>query len=571
MLTEPLFDRDGVTLWCGDMRDVLPTLPDQSVDLVLTDPPFEVEAHTKRRRAKRGVVTDEPLPFPPMTTELRAFVSREFGRLARRWVLVFCQIEAAHIWRADLEAAGLRYMRTMIWCLSGGTKLYARTTFGDGLVGLKDLARLDPSTVKLWNGAQWTQVLAWRRNATPGTTIEIHLRSGERVNCTSEHIWPTERGNVPAGDLKVGDVLRYCQLPEPDVIEDPAGLPDEMIGWFIGLYLAEGSRSEGAIRFHGHEQETERRLARLREIAAYYGATCQVYRDGQGKAATITLHSAILAAVLEMYLAGKTASDKHLTPRCWRRSNAFLRALLDGYLEGDGYFDAKSNRWRLGFIRNYRLEESLRTICARLGISLRLKFANVPLNGKAHAIFRGEIRFDTSVQRTKNGEITAIRRSKGRQFWDVTVADEPHLFALASGLLTHNCKPDAQPQLSGDRPATGYEAILAMHTRGGSRWNGGGRAGVFICSVASRKKQTAHKTEKPLKLMRELVDLFSDPGELVLDPFAGSGTTLAAARSLHRQAIGIEIDPAYAAMAARRLQGAARDPRQIAMALEVAS
>lgn len=53
--------------------------------------------------------------------------------------------------------------------------------------------------------------------------------------------------------------------------------------------------------------------------------------------------------------------------------------------------------------------------------------------------------------------------------------------------------------------------------------------------------------------MRDLVRLHSRPGDLVVDPFVGSGTTLVAARALGRRAIGGDLDPAYVAAAAARL------------------
>lgn len=66
-----------------------------------------------------------------------------------------------------------------------------------------------------------------------------------------------------------------------------------------------------------------------------------------------------------------------------------------------------------------------------------------------------------------------------------------------------------------------------------------------------------HPTQKPEALFAYLVQTYSNPGDLVLDPFMGSGTTLAAASALGRRAIGIERDPNYCAVAARRLQQAA--------------
>lgn len=62
-----------------------------------------------------------------------------------------------------------------------------------------------------------------------------------------------------------------------------------------------------------------------------------------------------------------------------------------------------------------------------------------------------------------------------------------------------------------------------------------------------------HPNEKPVSLLAKLVDLCSEPGQLVLDPFMGSGTTLRAAKDLGRRAIGIEVEERYCEIAAKRL------------------
>lgn len=136
--------------------------------------------------------------------------------------------------------------------------------------------------------------------------------------------------------------------------------------------------------------------------------------------------------------------------------------------------------------------------------------------------------------------------------------------ALLAGGLTYRravawVKRDAQPQLSGDRPGMGYESIVAAHTPGRSRWNGGGKRGVYETVRASTCEHgpSLHMTEKPIPLMTALIHDFTDPGETILDPFAGSGTTAVAAKRLGRRCILIEKEEKYCAVAAKRLsQGA---------------
>lgn len=122
-------------------------------------------------------------------------------------------------------------------------------------------------------------------------------------------------------------------------------------------------------------------------------------------------------------------------------------------------------------------------------------------------------------------------------------------------------KVDGAPQFTGDRPAAGAEAIVVAHRPGKKRWNGGGRRNVFRYEVNGEKGDKPHPTTKPLPLMRDLVSLFSEPGELVLDPFAGSGSTGVACNQLGRRFLGWELSPEYHAIAQRRLRGDEAKPR----------
>lgn len=63
-----------------------------------------------------------------------------------------------------------------------------------------------------------------------------------------------------------------------------------------------------------------------------------------------------------------------------------------------------------------------------------------------------------------------------------------------------------------------------------------------------------HPTQKSIAVLKPLIEAFTSPGAIVLDPFCGSGSTLVAARDLGRNFIGIELDQHHHATACRRLE-----------------
>mgnify|MGYP000846823388 FL=1 len=102
-------------------------------------------------------------------------------------------------------------------------------------------------------------------------------------------------------------------------------------------------------------------------------------------------------------------------------------------------------------------------------------------------------------------------------------------------------------------------AVFQVNGTTGWTWNGGGYVpnvyegptvtGFTVANGESRY----HPTQKPLWLMSALTAQHTIDGEVVLDPFAGSGTTLVAAKQAGRKAIGVELDERYCEAAARRL------------------
>jgi site-specific DNA-methyltransferase (adenine-specific) len=115
-------------------------------------------------------------------------------------------------------------------------------------------------------------------------------------------------------------------------------------------------------------------------------------------------------------------------------------------------------------------------------------------------------------------------------------------------------KPDAMPQMSGDRPGVGFEPCTIAHAQGQMRWNGGGGLALWTYFTAKGASRPDHPCPKPEPLMRELVDQFTDIGDLILDPFGGSGTTGVAAKRMGRRCILIEQEEKHCEGTALRLE-----------------
>jgi DNA modification methylase len=101
-----------------------------------------------------------------------------------------------------------------------------------------------------------------------------------------------------------------------------------------------------------------------------------------------------------------------------------------------------------------------------------------------------------------------------------------------------------------------WECILIAQKPGAAcRWFGGNDVPNVIRNIGKIiPQETDHPTPKPVELPMWFIRLHTAAGDVVLDPFCGSGSTLRAAKDLGRKAIGIELEEKYCEIAARRLQ-----------------
>ncbi len=181
--------------------------------------------------------------------------------------------------------------------------------------------------------------------------------------------------------------------------------------------------------------------------------------------------------------------------------------------------------------------------------------------------------------------IRQVRRVLGPNGSIVISGTYHSIFQCASALERHGYKilndiiwfkPNGAPNLSGRRLTASHETLLwaaksdkskfvynykEMKT---SEFDGDPikKPGKQLRSVwwipntpQSEKLHGRHPTQKPLRLLRRVVSAFSLPGQLVFDPFMGSGTTAVACKELHRDFLGIELSKEYVELARKRIRG----------------
>lgn len=187
-------------------------------------------------------------------------------------------------------------------------------------------------------------------------------------------------------------------------------------------------------------------------------------------------------------------------------------------------------------------------------------YASGKLLKPAKRIVDAEFSFVPITEQQRQEVSVSIARTTRKAALVFCQAEAAHLWraTLEAAGMTYRrtipwCKPDAQPSLHGRWPGQSFEAIV-LATRGAVRLPIGGKA-VYYEFTTCRAPERAHETAKPLALMRKMVVDFTEPGDTVLDPFAGSGSTGVACRQLGRRFLGWELSPDYFEIACRRLRG----------------
>jgi DNA modification methylase len=145
--------------------------------------------------------------------------------------------------------------------------------------------------------------------------------------------------------------------------------------------------------------------------------------------------------------------------------------------------------------------------------------------------------------------------------WRLAFALQEHGWYLRSEVIWR--KPNSQPESVRDRPTRDHEQLFLFSRSERYKYNvdavqgPGGRRLRTVWDINTRPSRAAsgHFATFPDELVERCVRITSDPGDLVLDPFLGSGTTALVAGELGRRFLGIELHPDYLEMSRGRLVG----------------
>ena len=154
---------------------------------------------------------------------------------------------------------------------------------------------------------------------------------------------------------------------------------------------------------------------------------------------------------------------------------------------------------------------------------------------------------------TYEGQAKAFTQNHFIDKMKITDAEKEALKKNLGGRKTPQLKPMIEPMCLGQKPKEGtYIENWVKYGVGlidvSMTWNDKFPGNLMACPKPNKEEKgnkNEHLTVKPVKLMEHIIKIFSKEGDLVLDPFLGSGTTAVAALANNRRIVGFEISSEY--------------------------
>lgn len=170
-----------------------------------------------------------------------------------------------------------------------------------------------------------------------------------------------------------------------------------------------------------------------------------------------------------------------------------------------------------------------------------------------------EIRDMFAWHYTRKAQFKAFSMSHFVEKKDIPKEHKDAILRELQGRKTPQLRPQFEALMLAQKPREGtfldnwlkYKAGLIDATKS---LNGATPTTVMSVEKPTKEAYNTHLTVKPVKLLMHLIELFTIKGQVILDPFLGSGATALAAINTGRSCIGIEINPAYVEIATKRIK-----------------
>jgi DNA modification methylase len=555
----------------GDVFYEIKNLKSNSIDLILIDPPYFISRDSNfgkfsEKNKISNKYKDISIDFGNWDNNNEFdlnYLFKEYYRILKKsgTLLIFYDI-----WKSsDIKSAAnnnkFKQPRVCSWikCLSGSTEIITKNSKNEiKKMFIKDLYRhTNFKEIKLFDGENWNKIHDIFINPNPVDKIEIIMESGEIIKTTSEHIFiKNDKSEIKAGELVKGDILYNVSLPESDIYHNKLNMLSDNIFWFIGVYLAEGSMSNNKIQISSNKNEIHR-ITIIDKLCSEYGGKYHVYNKPNSNSMTINVSSQIIYSILNKFISGNTSYYKHFSNDFFNLPLEKIKIAFISYLDSDGGKDLKNNRYKIGFTgKNRQLERDIRTICSMLNfrVNMKLTKSKNTNTGKKHSYIKGNLYLLPGKYFIPNRikEIKVNKKIEKTNYFDISMSGNSNVFSLSSGVLVHNCNP--VPINSNINYLSNSTEYFFTFVKGGKpTFNSKYDNGVYNYPICHGKERLDHPTQKPLKLIMDLIEKHSNSGDLILDTFAGTGTVGEACIKLNREYILIEKEEKYFNIIKQRL------------------
>lgn len=543
-------------------------------------------------------------------------------------------------------------------CLAPDTQVFIRRNGWVTRTNLGDVSKL-ANLPEILTPDGWRQIKnLWKTNKP---AMEIRASSVERVVCSEDHRFPISSDRrrkktrlEAASKIRhhgYADYLLYSPIQKhltPPLTEWAGRELDKSLGYLIGVYAAEGGHDRGfgiKLTIGWIEDEFAQRII---SAASSLGLVTTENRDGNAK--NILIRDEWIYRAADAFVPGTCKTKSLCIELILNAPEDFRRAILDGYIDGDGS-DRDGGGW-IATSASRRLRDDIATLASSVGIVTSKGFGE-RADKRTGTVSRSHSIWTPYVSRRKPKAGTdgtfqippRARRLQGRNIEMIDIEVDGGIFLIGDGLITHNsvrdrCTKAWEPIFmltksenyffdaeavkepgSDSRPfgdLTRQKDVDGSGDGRGSRFDawrappGATRKLRNVWRIATEPEPAAHfacfpsslpercikagTSEKgccascgaPWERVTERIQLHRErPNELtkrsgeagtgnhcangvagvavetrgwepscdcnaeiapcvVLDPFAGSGTTLKVAEQLGRRSIGIELNPKYA-------------------------